>query len=65
MTPVPPCEPTAMNAPSFPRDAIRPIQLRLHRLDHNLVLAPMAGVSNLPFRLIAVEAGLRWSLAKR
>ena len=46
-----------MNPPRFPPPAIRPIQLRLHRLDHNLVLAPMAGVSNLPFRLIAVEAG--------
>ena len=36
---------------------IRPIQLRRHRLENNLVLAPMAGVSNLPFRLIAKEAG--------
>jgi len=46
-----------MNAASFPRNSIRPIRLREHQLDHNLVLAPMAGVSNLPFRLIAVEAG--------
>lgn len=46
-----------MNAPSFDPDVIRPIQLRGRRLDHNLVLAPMAGVSNLPFRLIAAEAG--------
>jgi tRNA-dihydrouridine synthase B len=38
-------------------DAIRPIQLRQLRLEHNLVMAPMAGVSNLPFRLIAREAG--------
>jgi nifR3 family TIM-barrel protein len=37
--------------------AIHPISLRLHRLESNLVLAPMAGVSNLPFRLIAREAG--------
>jgi nifR3 family TIM-barrel protein len=37
--------------------AIHPIELRLHRLENNLVLAPMAGVSNLPFRLIAREAG--------
>lgn len=37
--------------------AIHPISLRLHRLENNLVLAPMAGVSNLPFRLIAREAG--------
>jgi len=46
-----------MNALSDGVDLIRPIQLRSRRLDHNLVLAPMAGVSNLPFRLIAVEAG--------
>jgi len=39
------------------RDAIHPIELRHHTLANNLVLAPMAGVSNLPFRLIAVEAG--------
>jgi nifR3 family TIM-barrel protein len=38
-------------------DAIRPIELRHHTLENNLVLAPMAGVSNLPFRLIAREAG--------
>jgi nifR3 family TIM-barrel protein len=37
--------------------AIHPISLRLHRLENNLVLAPMAGLSNLPFRLIAREAG--------
>jgi len=37
--------------------AIHPISLRRHRLENNLVLAPMAGVSNLPFRLIAREAG--------
>jgi nifR3 family TIM-barrel protein len=40
-----------------PVTPIRPIELRSHRLDNNLVLAPMAGVSNLPFRLIAREAG--------
>lgn len=38
-------------------DAIHPIALRRHRLENNLVLAPMAGISNLPFRLIAREAG--------
>ena len=27
------------------------------RLERNLVMAPMAGVTNLPFRLIAREAG--------
>jgi tRNA-dihydrouridine synthase B len=36
---------------------IRPIGLRTRTLENNLVLAPMAGVSNLPFRLIAREAG--------
>ena len=36
---------------------VRPIELRGLRLENNLVLAPMAGVSNLPFRLIAREAG--------
>ena len=40
-----------------PVTPIRPIELRSLRLDNNLVLAPMAGVSNLPFRLIAREAG--------
>lgn len=37
--------------------AIHPIGLRRLRLENNLVLAPMAGVSNLPFRLISREAG--------
>jgi nifR3 family TIM-barrel protein len=37
--------------------AIHPIRLRRLTLENNLVLAPMAGVSNLPFRLIAREAG--------
>lgn len=36
---------------------IRPLTLRRHELENNLVLAPMAGVSNLPFRLIARQAG--------
>ena len=36
---------------------IRPLELRLHTLDNNLILAPMAGVTNLPFRLIAKQAG--------
>jgi len=43
--------------PAAPATAIHPISLRLHELANNLVLAPMAGVSNLPFRLIAREAG--------
>jgi nifR3 family TIM-barrel protein len=37
--------------------AIHPIALARHTLENNLVLAPMAGVSNLAFRLIAREAG--------
>lgn len=37
--------------------AIRPIELRELTLENNLVLAPMAGVSSLPFRLISKEAG--------
>jgi nifR3 family TIM-barrel protein len=36
---------------------VRPIALGRQTLENNLVLAPMAGVSNLPFRLIAREAG--------
>jgi tRNA-dihydrouridine synthase B len=36
---------------------VHPISLRHHTLESNLVLAPMAGVSNLPFRLIARQAG--------
>jgi tRNA-dihydrouridine synthase B len=36
---------------------IRPIRLGPEQLENNLVLAPMAGVTNLPFRLIAREAG--------
>jgi nifR3 family TIM-barrel protein len=37
--------------------SIHPIVLRGVTLENNLVVAPMAGVSNLPFRLIAREAG--------
>jgi nifR3 family TIM-barrel protein len=37
--------------------SIHPIELRQLKLANNLVLAPMAGVSNLPFRLISKEAG--------
>lgn len=36
---------------------VHPIALRSLTLGNNLVMAPMAGVSNLPFRLIAREAG--------
>ena len=39
------------------RALVRPIALRSRTLENNLVLAPMAGVSNLPFRLIARQAG--------
>lgn len=37
--------------------AVRPLALGPETLDSNLVLAPMAGVTNLPFRLIAKQAG--------
>lgn len=40
-----------------PERLIHPIALRGLSLSNNLVMAPMAGVSNLPFRLIAREAG--------
>jgi len=38
-------------------ELVRPIALRGRTLENNLALAPMAGVSNLPFRLIARQAG--------
>lgn len=38
-------------------DLVHPIELGRITLENNLVLAPMAGVSNLPFRLLAREAG--------
>ncbi len=46
-----------MTEPAIDRAAIRPIVLRQLTLENNLVMAPMAGVSNLPFRLIARQAG--------
>ncbi len=46
-----------MSHPAIDPALVQPISLRLRRLENNLVLAPMAGVSNLPFRLIAREAG--------
>ena len=36
---------------------VRSVAVGPHQLESNLLLAPMAGVSNLPFRLIAREAG--------
>ena len=39
------------------RDLVRPLRLARLTLPNNLVLAPLAGVSNLPFRLIARRAG--------
>jgi hypothetical protein len=50
--------------PSIDRSAIRPIQLRQLRLENNLVLAPLAGVSNFPFRLISREAGAALSFTE-
>ncbi len=46
-----------MDDPTIDTSVIRPIHLRLLTLENNLVMAPLAGVSNLPFRLIAREAG--------
>ncbi len=46
-----------MTQPDDRANAIRPIALRGLTLANNLVMAPLAGVSNLPFRLIAREAG--------
>lgn len=46
-----------MDDPTIDTSVIRPIELRLLTLENNLVMAPLAGVSNLPFRLIAREAG--------
>ena len=47
-----------MHRPKAPaQPAVRSLDLGPIRLDRNLVLAPMAGVTNLPFRLIAREAG--------
>jgi len=40
-----------------PEPWIHPVVVGRERLERNLVLAPMAGVTNLPFRLIAREAG--------
>ena len=36
---------------------VRPVRVGREQLARNLLLAPMAGVTNLPFRLIAVQAG--------
>lgn len=48
-----------MSEPAVPAHAalVRPLVLGGRTLESNLVLAPMAGVSNLPFRLIAKQAG--------
>jgi hypothetical protein len=37
--------------------ALGPLPVGRLLLENNLVAAPMAGISNLPFRLIAREAG--------
>lgn len=36
---------------------IKPLSIGTVRLDHNLILAPMAGVTDLPFRLLCKEMG--------
>jgi nifR3 family TIM-barrel protein len=50
--------------PPIDRSAIHPIQLRQLQLENNLVLAPLAGVSNSPFRLISREAGAALSFTE-
>jgi nifR3 family TIM-barrel protein len=51
-------EHTAPPGAVWAAEAIRPIRLGRLTLPNNLILAPMAGVSNLAFRLIAREAGV-------
>ncbi len=53
-----------MTQPPIDRSAIHPIQLRQLQLESNLVLAPLAGVSNFPFRLISREAGAALSFTE-
>jgi nifR3 family TIM-barrel protein len=43
--------------PAAPHVPVGPLRVGPEILERNLVLAPMAGVSNLPFRMIAREAG--------
>ena len=44
---------------SIVKDAalLRPLTLGTLRLEHNVLLAPMAGVTDLPFRLLCREQG--------
>ncbi len=53
-----------MTQPPIDHSAIHPIQLRQLQLENNLVLAPLAGVSNSPFRLISREAGAALSFTE-
>ena len=53
-----------MSDPRSLAATLHPIPLRGVTLENNLVLAPMAGVSNLPFRLIAREAGAALSFTE-
>ena len=39
------------------QDIIKPLQIGGVKLENNLILAPMAGVSDLPFRLLCMEQG--------
>ena len=43
-------------------NAIRKLQIGNVTLENNLILAPMAGVTDLPFRLLCKEQGGRPSL---
>lgn len=40
------------------QDIIKPLQIGGVKLENNLILAPMAGVSDLPFRLLCMEQGV-------
>ncbi len=49
---------------------IRKLQIGDVQLENNLILAPMAGVTDLPFRLLCKEQGAglcvwRWSVPRR
>lgn len=47
----------ALADPPARAEALQPLDVGGFRLESNIVAAPMAGISNLPFRLISREAG--------
>ena len=50
-------QPQRLEAQPWARPRVGPVRVGPERLARNLLLAPMAGVTNLPFRLIAAQAG--------